>query len=226
MFVCRTGGAAANMQADMEMFASASGAAFRVYCFDRDCITAGYSQILPDEICLDKACDFNVEIARRPTGGGLVLHSSRDVIFSCVLPAALFAGGAKSAYGFVSGIVLSAVRLCGIKAAAAGSDGHKTAASARGLCFSGSRDFEIVFGGRKLVGLAQKRTRDKILQQGAICVSRPGKDLFGLLKNPDPGYGPAFLEEISAEADISEKLVALLKGELSSSFENLSSSVV
>lgn len=220
--------AAQNMEMDMLLFTSGRPA-FRFYRFRDDCITAGRSQDMPSEIALDKALKMGVDAVKRPTGGGIVLHSRKDIIFSCVFPASVFPGGAMKAYYFVSDILLEGLSECGIHAERAfQSPADRRAAP--GLCFSSSREFEIALGGKKLAGIAQKRTRDRILQQGAICVSRPAKDLAALLRRSWPirdGLGlPAYIRDLPEGDKKTDKLLSLLTGMFSARFEKLSSFVV
>lgn len=187
------------MQEDMRFFSVHDRPALRFYGFDSDCITAGYSQDIASEIDLKKAQMSGIDVAKRPTGGGIVLHSSADIAFCCVLPSKIFPEGFMSAYHFVSDIILCALRHTGVMAekklcATAGSG------DCGNLCFSGAKEYEITLGGKKLVGIAQKRTREKILQQGAISIARPRKDMVSVIRNKCSSRRylefPAILEDV------------------------------
>ncbi len=220
--------AVGNMQKDVDFFASHDRPAFRFYGFSGDCITAGYSQDIGSEIDLAKAKRLGVDVAKRPTGGGMVFHSSHDIAFCCVFPAKLFPKGFMSAYHFVSDALLAALKQTG--AGAEKHEGERPCEPSGGrLCFSGAKDYEIAFGGKKLAGIAQKKTRDKILQQGTICVSRPGDTVFSVLRDSidSDGYfkSAALLNDIVGEGG-GQRLLSFLNGVFSERFETKRSFVL
>jgi len=213
--------AAGNMQKDIEFFALHDRPAFRFYGFNDDCITVGYSQDISSEIDLKKADLMGIEVAKRPTGGGIVFHSSLDIAFCCVLPSGMFPNGFMSAYHFVSDIVLAVLRQEGIMAEKyTNAPGEST-----NLCFSGAKEYEITLDGKKLVGVAQKRTKEKILQQGTICISRPQKDMVPVLKKQcdDKRYlrSAAMLNDATGEAGFPDALLSCMGKKFSEQFENL-----
>lgn len=212
--------AAGNMKRDIEFFAMHDSPAFRFYGFNSDCITAGYSQDIASEVDLDKAGILGIDIAKRPTGGGIVFHSCEDIAFCCVLPTGMFPNGFMSAYHFVSDIVLDVLRQEGVMA-----DKHADVpGGSADLCFSGAKEYEITFGGKKLVGIAQKRTREKILQQGTICISRPQMDAAAMLKkkhdNKDCFGSAAMLDEVTSNAVAKDRFLFSLNRLFRERFEN------
>lgn len=220
---------AGNMKKDIEFFALHDRPVFRFYGFNSDCITAGYSQDIASEIDLEKAGFLGIDIARRPTGGGIVFHSDTDIAFCCVLPLRLFPGGFMSAYHFVSDIVLDVLKHAGVRAEKCGGVSGALTADRR-LCFSDAKEYEIAFEGKKLVGIAQKRTKEKILQQGAICVSRPRKDMLSVLMEKCAGKGlPAYgsmLNEITGNTLSRDELLSSMTKIFSERFEKLAVAVL
>ncbi|MFA5104773.1 MAG: hypothetical protein WC527_06320 [Candidatus Margulisiibacteriota bacterium] len=217
----------ANMQKDIEFFSVCDRPAFRLYGFNTDCITAGYFQDIASEIDIEKANLLGIDIAKRPTGGGIVFHSSHDIAFCSVLPSDMFPKGFMSAYHFVSDIVLDALKQAGI-----GAKKHTGGLSAddKRLCFSGAQDYEITYGGKKLVGIAQKRTKEKILQQGTICISRPQKEIVSVLRKQYGGnncYGyTAMLDEIIGKTGTRDAFLSFADRLFRERFENLPSCVL
>lgn len=169
-----------NMDLDNSLFLNFNGDfSYRIYSFFSDCITVGYSQNISDFFDEEKCLRFNVEVVKRPTGGGIVFHSREDIIFSAVYPFSFFQNNFKSAYFFTSNIILEALNSCGIPAKRS----PLRIKSNPCYCFSSLYDYEIVLNNKKLVGIAQRRTKDRIFLQCAISVSKPSEQLFLLCKD-------------------------------------------
>ena len=103
-----------------------------------------------------------------------------------------FAGrGVIEAYEHLGSAVASALRELGVDARAAGVDEARAAtadpAARRAgelACFGGLSPYEILAGGRKVVGLAQVRRRSGTLLQAGIALSLDGELLAELLAIP------------------------------------------
>ncbi len=219
--------ASENMRKDLLFFSSHNEPAFRFYAFKDDCVTVGYSQDMSAELDTQRAAVLGIDIAKRPTGGGIVFHSRYDVVFCCVLPLDLFPKGFMSAYHFVSDIIVSALEQAGIDACKTGV--AEEDAGDR-LCFSSAKEYEITCDGKKLVGIAQKRTRGKILQQGTICVSRPDDKIFSILRKAADSSryfrSAAVLDDVAGGDVGKNRFLKGLKKIFSERFETKSLSVV
>lgn len=103
-------------------------------------------------------------LIRRPTGGGLVPHD-RDWTYCLVLPAGHAWHGcrARESYRRIHDWVRAGLLACGLDAALAGS-----AREGAGACFAGNELDDVMFGGRKIAGAAQRRNRQGLLIQGSI----------------------------------------------------------
>ncbi len=174
-------GAAAQMDRDRSLFEAYDPALhpplLRLYGWAGRCVTAGYSAGEEELAGLD--LKPGVAAARRPTGGGLVLHD-RDLAFALMLPPNLF-GGLRASYRAVGLMLIEALadglEAQGLRLAA------QTAADASAWCFSAPEDYDIVEArGRKVCGIAQRRKRDKLLFQGSLTLSPPCPENF--LKSP------------------------------------------
>ena len=172
------------MRKDIYMFTECSSPTVRIYGWDKDCITYGYSQDMSKEIDLKKADELGIECAKRPTGGGLALHSKDDLAYCVVSPSEYMPKGIKGAYLYISTILLDALKELGVDAEIIGHR-SKIKDTHADLCFSSSLDHEITINGRKLVGSAQKRSREKVIQQGAISVSDIPENMYSVLLKKD-----------------------------------------
>jgi lipoate-protein ligase A len=112
-------------------------------------------------------CPPGLDLVRRPTGGGAVVHRG-DICYSIVLPLShpLAAGSIVDSYGrLANGLVasLEGLGLPPLAATAAPGEWQR-----RAWCFEAVAPHELTLGGRKLVGSAQARRGGALLQQGSI----------------------------------------------------------
>ncbi len=128
-----------------------------------------------------------VEIARRRSGGGVVLlEPGRIVWFDVVVPAELL-----RAVGVGDDVRRSMIWLGDLIAAALGElgivgvDVHRDPpVGAAEICFAGIGPGEVVLDGRKLVGVSQRRTRAGSRFQCAVHVRWSPEALARLLRAP------------------------------------------
>lgn len=185
--------ASENMLRDISLFNSSAEPSVRIYGWSRPSITVGYFQDIEKEIDTIKASDLGIDVVKRPTGGGIVFHTTEDVTYCVAAPLSSIPGGLMDSYYFISDIILNALKNLGIKAELSKrvTNGRSSLdfardkpATNRSICFSSPREYEITLNGRKLVGSAQKRTKEKLMQQGTISVKKTPELFFSLLKKP------------------------------------------
>ena len=155
---------AENMAADRALFQALENKqglpALRLYSWSEPAITCGYNQ-KPAKV-LGPA----ESVVRRPTGGGLVFHHPGETSFTVVTTLASLPAGLIPAYQELSRPVIAALRSLGWAAKLASSPEEK-----RGdpqFCFAYPAAYEVVINGEKVVGAAQKRGRNALLQQSAV----------------------------------------------------------
>jgi lipoate-protein ligase A len=179
-----------NMAVDEAILESAiagkSFATLRLYAWEPACLSLGYAQPVADA---DRAVLENsgFELVRRPTGGRAILHGD-ELTYSVIGTEndPRLAGGVLESYCNLSQALLEALRLLGIPAEAlekpsttgsptenltvGGSPAHKSAAQ-NPVCFEVPSNYEITSGGKKLVGSAQARRKEGVLQHGTLLLS-------------------------------------------------------
>lgn len=156
-----------NMSIDGMLFNRAlennTTAALRFFTFNTRCISIGKNQrvdSLPGDLN-----ETDVEIVRRPTGGGAVLHDG-DLCYSIVLPDACL-GAQKSlieSYRLITDGLKHGFKVLGIHLEYGDNYPHKT----EPLCFTRALSYELSLNGRKIIGSAQRRAKGILLQQGSI----------------------------------------------------------
>lgn len=177
-------GPSENMDKDMALFEACDFPTARFYGWKDDCITLGYSQDLFDEIDVAGSSAMGIDLSKRPTGGGLVFHSKDDFTFSFVFSVDRSSNAFRSAYESTSRIVKTVLKKIGIEPDAGASWIVGPEEANGNICFSRAMSHEITVSGKKIAGIAQKSTRDRVLQQGTISVSRADDRLFKVLSKP------------------------------------------
>lgn len=125
-----------------------------------------------------------IDLVRRPTGGGAVLHEfERTYAVVGALGVAPFSGGVIATYRTIAEALARGLTRLGIAALPVEPKRgglRSTAAS----CFESLGAWEIAANGRKLVGSAQARRRGAFLQHGSIPLSLDPSRLATVLGAP------------------------------------------
>lgn len=107
-----------------------------------------------------------VDVVRRPTGGRAVLHH-RELTYAVIAPIRPL-GGVRAAYRTLNRALATGLARLGAPVTLA-SNGPVAAPDA-GPCFREPAPGEVMAAGRKLVGSAQVRFGDRLLQHGSILL--------------------------------------------------------
>jgi len=138
----------------------------RLYGWDSPSVSIGYFQ---------KACDINVDyclkkgipIVRRPTGGRAILHEDEITYsFSAKTDEGIFSKGLFDSYNKISKAFVFAFSEIGIQSEPQLQRKHRRDRSP--LCFQSTSYGEITINSKKVIGSAQRRWPDGLLQQGSI----------------------------------------------------------
>jgi lipoate-protein ligase A len=168
---------------------------WRFYAWRPYAVTIGYNQDISG-IDILKCRSAGIDVVRRPTGGRAVFHAEE---FTYSFFAESTVQNAEL-YRMVHEVIQLALESLGIHAGFCRStlprqQGGATAGAVS--CFTASARHELQVEGRKLVGSAQRRTRNVLLQHGSLPLSSRHKELCRLMALPE---GDAF-EEIRDEME-------------------------
>lgn len=107
------------------------------------------------------------DAVRRPSGGRAVLHWD-ELTYSFIVPKGheLFSTTVLELYNLISSLIVDGLRNLGYPVEIVDGKG-KTISH---VCFQAPSAYEIVLNGIKVVGSAQMRTQDYILQHGSIVL--------------------------------------------------------
>ncbi|MFZ4524933.1 MAG: lipoate--protein ligase family protein [Chlorobium sp.] len=169
---------------------------WRFYAWHPYAVTLGYNQDVSG-IDSDKCRSAGIDVVRRPTGGRAVFHAE-EFTYSFFTESAEHS---SELYRMVHEVIKLALESLGIHAEFC----RSTLARPQGgrgssetvSCFTASARYELQVEGRKLVGSAQRRTRNTLLQHGSLPLSSRHKELCTFIALSD---GNAF-EEIRNEME-------------------------
>ena len=181
----------------------------RVYEWARPTLSLGRNQTARGHYDLSRANALGVDFVRRPTGGRAVLHH-RELTYSVTAPAAAL-GTLREAYARINRLLLAALGALGV---AASIETRSVRAPSPGIapCFDLPGEGELTAGGRKLVGSAQWRDGDALLQHGSILVDDDQALASALLRNPgSPPPRAATLRALLGRAPDARDLAAALQ---------------
>ncbi len=142
-------------------------AVLSVYSWERPTLSLGRNQSARNVYDLDAIERGNMDVVRRPTGGRALLHH-REVTYSVTAP--LSSGDSLGAsYRRINALLIDALGSMGVVAREADTAGPATKPGDT-PCFAEPSPGELVWEGQKLVGSAQVREDEALLQHGSILV--------------------------------------------------------
>lgn len=140
----------------------------RFYSWNPFCLSLGYSQPFSD-INEENLHKKGWDVVRRPTGGKAILHADELTYSICAAQNDPHVqGSVLESYKHLSKGLLSALENLGLQA---NSEPHKDPSernTTKPICFEVPSDYEITLNGKKIIGSAQARKKDGVLQHGTI----------------------------------------------------------
>lgn len=150
-----------------EALLESSGAepTLRLYTWSPDALSLGYFQRHADVSRLSEA----TRVVRRITGGGAIHHAG-ELTWSITARAddPLYRGPIPLGYERVHAIVIEALARFGVTAHLRREEHLTSERDETGMCFHSSTPLDIVWGGAKGVGSAQRRRGGRVLHHGSI----------------------------------------------------------
>ena len=159
-----------NMALDEAMLEAAHDPCLRVYHWSEATISIGFSQPLS----MIPESKKHWPVVRRWTGGGVVVHDG-DWTYTLAIPAGHVVCDQKPAetYRWIHEAMIAAFVKCGITDCALQSE---SVSDGMGVCFDEPARFDVVQGGLKMAGAAQRRSKHGFLHQGTVQPLRPPDD--------------------------------------------------
>jgi lipoate-protein ligase A len=158
----------------------------RLYGWRPPAISLGWNQAA-EEVDREKASSAGIDVVRRPTGGRAILHCD-ELTYSVTMR--VRGKNILVVYNEISRALVAGFHRLGARVAIEKSQPHfpslyQTRSAA--ACFSSAGRYEITFGGKKLVGSAQRRYaagdgEEVVLQHGSILLGSGHKRIADFLR--------------------------------------------
>ena len=140
---------------------------FRLYAWEPACLSLGHAQPFAD-VDVPRLNQHGWEVVRRLTGGRAILHTD-ELTYSIIAPSnePSVEGSVLESYNRIAQALLGAVQSLEIPVEA--KEGKPDNAEAPNpICFEVPSTYEITVDGKKLIGSAQARKKDGVLQHGSL----------------------------------------------------------
>ena len=159
----------------------------RLYSWETPCLSLGFAQSASD-VDMDRLSEFNWELVRRPTGGKAILHCD-ELTYAVIAPKdePRVTGSVLTSYLRISKGLLKALSILGAAAHAKENHGIQQNPKTNGpVCFEVPSNYEITICGKKIIGSAQARRNDGVLQHGTLPLFGDLTRITRVLKFEDP----------------------------------------
>ncbi len=179
-----------NMQFDIELAQQykSDEAFFRIFRWNPYCISLGANQSF-DDINLEKTNADGIDIVKRPTGGRAILHAE-ELTYSVVIPVnhqfSTHEVYHKISTALIIGLTIYDQALSKLELENTQPNFPQLIEVPSGiLCFASSAKNEVKFAGKKLIGSAQRKMNNTILQHGSILCGSFHKKLADYLNTDE-----------------------------------------
>lgn len=177
-----------NMAKDLELAASLKKdtAILRFYRWNPYCISLGANQLY-DDINSEKCKIDNIGIVKRPTGGRAILHAE-ELTYSFVIKSSE-AVSPRGVYEYINAALKTGLEIFNPQLSKIELEGLQTdfkqlyKDNKSILCFASTAKSELKYNGKKVVGSAQRKLGDTILQHGSILCGTYHKKIVDYITN-------------------------------------------
>jgi lipoate-protein ligase A len=187
--------AALNMAIDEALIENIGDAPIlRLYGWRPEAVSIGYFQSIKEEVDLEKCSKIGVDVVRRLTGGGAVLHEL-ELTYSFITKQ--YPQNIMESYRWICEAIVGSINRLGFDAS-----------------FVPLND--IVVKGRKVSGSAQTRRKGVLLQHGTILLGVDVDKMFCILKVPSEKLKDKIIKEVKGRVT---SLAGTTFGEMASSLK-------
>jgi len=139
----------------------------RLYAWDPACLSLGHAQPFSD-VDVNRLKQHGWEVVRRATGGRAILHTD-ELTYSVIAPSnePRVEGSVLESYNRLAQALLLAVKNLEIPVEMKEGKASESA-TPNPVCFEVPSTYEITVNGKKLIGSAQARKKEGVLQHGSL----------------------------------------------------------
>lgn len=151
-----------------------------LHFYDWERPSATYGHFIKPETFLNMEYK-NLDLAKRPTGGGIVFHTT-DFAFSVLVPKKhpSYSENTLENYAFVNNKVIQALGMGELLP----NEPDALDEACRHFCMAKPTKYDVMIRNRKVGGAAQRRTQHGYLHQGTIFLKEPGKEFLNAVLLP------------------------------------------
>lgn len=155
----------------------------RLYAWHPPCLSLGYAQPVRDVDRL-RLRDLGWDLVRRPTGGRAILHTD-ELTYAVIGPLdeTRLEGSLLESYRRLAQALLVSLQILSLPAQANPDSAGGPAAGP--VCFEVPSNYEITVDGKKLIGSAQARRKEGVLQHGSLPLNGDLGRILQALVFPD-----------------------------------------
>ena len=181
----------------------------RFYGWSPACVSLGRNQSI-EHINLEYCKENNIDVVKRVTGGRGLLHDD-EVTYSFICPSKFLDGGTSiiKSYKEISSAIIDGFKNIDIELELGG---KKKVEASHDYCMLLSTGADLSYSGTKLIGSAQYRKQDYILQHGSILFSYK-KDVIEKIFNENTQENAiTCIKEINTNLTRQDIINAMTKG--------------
>ncbi len=140
----------------------------RLYSWNPPCLSLGHAQSYKD-VDVERLKSHGWDVVRRVTGGRAILHTD-ELTYSVTGSAdeLVLSGGVLESYNRLAQALLHAVQSLSVPVEMKEHEDGHTKQNLNPVCFEVPSTYEITVDGKKLIGSAQARKKEGVLQHGSL----------------------------------------------------------
>jgi lipoate-protein ligase A len=146
----------------------------RIYGWQPPTVSIGYFQSMDEEVDIKKCRQMGIDVVRRITGGGAILHES-ELTYSFITN--VYPKNIMESYNLICDAIVTCINKLGFNAK-----------------FAPLND--IIVNGKKVSGNAQTRKKNILLQHGTILLNVDVEKMFSVLKVPSEKVKDKMIEDV------------------------------
>jgi lipoate-protein ligase A len=140
----------------------------RLYAWNPPCLSLGHAQPFKD-VDVERLQSRGWEVVRRLTGGRAILHAD-ELTYSVTGGAdeSILSGGVLESYNRLAQALMFAIYELGLPVEMKEHTSRSAVPNLNPVCFEIPSTYEITVNGKKLIGSAQARKKEGVLQHGSL----------------------------------------------------------
>jgi lipoate-protein ligase A len=160
------------MEKDTRLLESVETPTLHFYEWQNDSATYGCFTNPQHFLNLDNVKKQQLDLAKRPTGGGIVFHLT-DLAFSVLLPSShkKFSINTLENYAFVNEAVIESIQNLKLTPTLLKEEVIPLDTACNYFCMAKPTIYDVIIEGKKIAGASQRRTKKGFLHQGTISIA-------------------------------------------------------